>query len=99
MGLKWHDAAAHHAVELIKEVCAIVWPRRRFRMVLRGEERKVTVAHAFHGMIVKIDMRHLHLFSRKRVAVHSKAMIMCGDLYAASQQVLHRMVAAAVAEF
>ena len=49
----------NHPSESLEEVCGIVRSRRRLRMVLNGEQRVFLVPHAFHGLVVQVDVSDL----------------------------------------
>ena len=57
------------------------------------------MAQAFAGVVVQIDMAHFDIAGRKTRGVHRKPVVLRGDLDLARGQILHRMVAAAMAEF
>src|SRR5260370_35833279 len=73
--------------------------RRRFRVVLHGEQRQVSVAHAFEGRVVQIHMRQFNFTLRQRIRIDGKVVVMRGNLDLAAGHLLHWMISAWVAEF
>src|SRR5207247_10624588 len=46
--------------ELIEEVRGVVWPGRRFWMILHAEDWQRLVPHSLHGAVVEICVRDWH---------------------------------------
>src|SRR5579863_2484705 len=79
--------------ELIEEIPAVVWPRRRLGVILDGEGGSVLQPDPFYRPVIQVHMRHLHVVGLSHgFRINTKAMVLCGDLAAARDQVLHRMV-------
>ena len=57
------------------------------------------MAHAFQRLVVEIDVRQFHFALRQRIGIDGEIMVVRGDLDFAAGQLLHRMIAAVVAEF
>ena len=67
-------------------------------MILNAEDRFVPVAHAFDGAVVEIDMGDLDVGGQGG-GIDGEAVVLGGDGHFATAKVLHRLVAAAMAEF
>src|SRR6202030_3995782 len=89
----------HHLDEILKQIVRIVRTRRRFRVVLHGEQRQIPVAHAFERGVVQIHVRQFDFALRQRIGIDGKVMVMRGDLDPAPRPLLDRMIPAVVAEF
>ncbi|VTR69587.1 putative thioesterase [Desulfosarcina cetonica] len=88
----------HHGPELVEQIGRIMGPGRRFRMVLDGKGRQPAVPDAFHGVVVQVDVGHLHGIPPQALHIDGKAVILGGDLHPAGIQVLDRLVGPAMAE-
>ena len=67
-------------------------------MILHAKNRLGLVAHPFHGLIVEIDPVHAHL-RRQRLGSTANPWFCEVISTLPASQVLHRLVAAAMAEF
>ena len=76
----------------------IMRPRRRFGMILHAKNRLRFVAQTFDSLVVQIDPVNRNFF-RQAFCVHRKAVVLRGDFHLAGFQILHRLIAAAMAEF
>src|SRR5438105_1159423 len=91
------DRCPQRAEEFLEERTGIVRARSRLGMVLDTEDRQVTMPQALDGAVIEVDMSHFQVSSacdRPPIALHSEAVILRGDKYAASLDFLHRMVPA-----
>src|SRR5260370_40905156 len=68
-----------------------------FGMVLPREDRLVPELQPFVAAVEQRDMRDLGGW-RQRLRQHAEAVVLAGDLDLAGDQVLHRMIGAAVAD-
>src|SRR4030095_5784878 len=66
-------------------------------MVLNRDHRFASVAKAFNGAVVQVQMRDRYIRGQ-RIRVDGEAMILGGDLDLARIELLHGVVGAAVAE-
>ncbi len=89
----------HHFAEVFEEVVGIMWPGAGFRVVLYAEQRQRAMPHPLERVVVQIDMRQIHFALLQRVGIDGVVMIVRRDLHLARAGMLHRMVAAMMAEF
>ncbi len=54
--------------------------------------------HSLAGAIIQIHMRQHNIFIRDRIHIHSKSVILSGDVDQPGRQVLHRLIAAMMPE-
>ena len=66
-------------------------------MILDAEHRFAPVTHAFHGLVVQVDVGRLQ-FGRKIVQVDGKAVILRGDLDPVGQIIEDRLIRSTMAE-
>jgi len=66
-------------------------------MVLHREERQLCMTEAFDCLIVQIDVRQFDVI-RKGLRIDHKAVVLARDLDLAGEQVLDRVIRAAVSE-
>ena len=88
-----------HGQKLRKMGKGVVRAGGCFRMVLHGEERQLTMAHALDGAIVEVQMGDLEPpGSGHRIGIsnYREAMILRGDENLTSAEIAHRMIASAV---
>ena len=88
----------NHLSELIEEVPGVVGTGTALGVVLHRKRRQRRVTDAFDRVVVEIDVRHLEAL-RNRLGQHREVVVLGRDLDRPRLQVLHRMVAAPVAEF
>src|SRR5581483_10374780 len=77
----------------------IVRTGRGFRVILHAEQWEIAMTHTFQCIVVQVHVREFYLAGRKRIGIHGKVVIVCGDLDFSASQLLYRMVAAMVPEF
>ena len=70
-----------------------------FGVVLDAEDGQILVAKTFDGAVVEVHVRDDTAVGFERFLVDGKAMILAGDLDLAGVEILHRLIAAAMAEF
>jgi hypothetical protein len=70
---------------------------RRLGMVLSGKDRPALDREALDRAVVEVDLGDPAI-RRQTVGIDGEAVILAGDRHLAGQQVLHRLVAAVVAE-
>src|SRR5437870_3131137 len=87
----------HGRYEPGEQVVAVPRPRVRLRMVLDREDRQLPVTEPFHGAVVQVEVRDLQAALLQAGGVHRVAVVLAGDVDPARLEVLHRVVAAAVA--
>src|SRR6266480_6113170 len=83
--------------KLREEIAGVVWTGRGFRVVLDTENRQLAMPHAFHGSVIQIDVRDLHLF-RERFGIDGEAVVLRRDRNLSAPQILDRLVPAAMSE-
>src|SRR5690349_21800241 len=77
-----------------------MWARRRLRMILHRENRVLAVPHAFHGVVIEVEVRHderLGAGHARRIPFDREAVILRRDKYLPCLKIAHWMVAAAMA--
>ena len=67
-------------------------------MVLDGEGRLVFAADALVRVVVKVGVCYLDFFFVQCVYVHAEAVVLAGDFYLSSPEILDRMIGAMMAE-
>jgi len=67
-------------------------------VVLQAQDGQRLVPHPLEGAVIQILVRHLHLATGNGVDPHRKIMILRRDVDFVRRQILHRVVAAVVAE-
>src|SRR6202000_3140424 len=70
----------HQMNELIEEIAGVVRTGRSLGMVLHAEERQRTVAHAFVGLVVQIQVREFDIARWQRLGIDAETMILRSDL-------------------
>ena len=89
----------HQIDKTVKEIRAVLRPRRALRVVLDAE-RAVFLAHnAFDRIVQNIDVRHREPRLRNGIGSHCIGVILRSDLDPPCGQILYRVIAAAVTEF
>ena len=83
--------------KLREQIIAFMRPWRGFGMVLHGKNWELFMLEAFDGMIVQIQMREFAIGGH-RLPIDGKAVVLRGDFNLLRDQVLHRMIRAAVPE-
>ena len=81
--------------KLIKEVRSVMRTRRGFRVILNAEDGMIAMPHPFHRTIIEIDVSYFYV-RRQGFGVDSKTMILRSDRYSPGNQILYRLVSAAV---
>src|SRR5439155_22111330 len=78
----------------------VVGPRARprFAMILHGDDRELTVGHAFDRAVVEIQVRDFEFGARERVGVYRDSVVLRGYVDASAALILDRLVAAPVSE-
>jgi hypothetical protein len=75
-------------------------PRRRLRMVLHREERKLSMTDTFDGTIIQVEVRYLERRCAGNsifIANHCKAMVLGGDEHLPISEIPNRMIPTSVA--
>ena len=67
--------SVHHVQKLGKQVVAVVWTGRCFRVILNAKCRMNFMANAFDGLVVEINMSDLNV-GRQSGCIDCKAMIL-----------------------
>src|SRR6202012_5673093 len=88
----------HHFSEVTKEVVGVMRTWARLRMVLHAEERHRTVAQAFQGVGVQVDVGGFDFALVDRFRIDRVVVIVGGDLYFPRLGLLDRVVAAVMAK-
>ena len=91
-------AGFHQTDKTVKQVCAVLRPRRTLRVILHAERAVFFTLHAFNRIVQNIDMRHGKLCLLEGIGINGVRVILRGDLDAAGRQIPYRMVAATMAE-
>src|SRR5205823_12201645 len=68
------------------------------RVILDGEDRQFSVLETLDGAVVQVDVRDLETALIDAGRVDRVAVVLAGDVDAPGAQILHRVVAAPVAE-
>ena len=68
-------------------------------MILHAEQRQSLMTQAFYSAIINIDMSNLQWQILQGFLIYSIAMILGRNMYSAIQQILNRLIGAAMAEF
>src|SRR5437667_225710 len=71
---------------------------RGFRMILHGEDRPLPVSQAFAGPVVEVQVTGLPARGRERGGIDREPVVLGGDLHAAGDEILHRVIGAVMAE-
>ena len=72
-------------------------PRRGFRVILHRKCLFTFYAYSFNALIIQVKMGDLHIrILSYRLRVHTKAMILRGDLAFAGDHIFYRVIQAAV---
>src|SRR5438874_1199406 len=66
-------------------------------MILNAEDRQFLVPHAFHCVVVQIDMADLDVL-RERFGIDCEPVVLRGDRDPAALQIFHRLIRAAMTE-
>jgi hypothetical protein len=90
-------AFVDHRGELGEEVFRVVRAGGGLRVILNAQHRGLSVAHAFDGAIIEVDVGDLNI-ARKARWIDRKTVILAGDGHLAVAQVFDGLVAAAMAE-
>ena len=88
----------HHLHEIFEEIMRVVWAGRSFGVILHAEQRQIFMPQAFKRVVVQIDVREFNFTLRQRIGINGKIMIVRGNFNFAGVHLLHRMIAAVVAE-
>src|SRR5581483_6533181 len=88
----------HHLHEIFEQVMRIMRVGAGFRMILHAEQRQVAMAQTFERRVVQVHVRQLDFGLRQRVGIYREVVVVRSDLDLARVQLLHRMIAAVVAE-
>ena len=75
----------------------VVRAGRGFGMILNRDNRQRPMAHAFHALVIEIDVRHFD-FRWQAVGLDCKAMIVRSDLHVPVAKIFHRLIATAMTE-
>ena len=75
----------------------VVRAGRCLRVILDGEDWKTTMTHAFHTVVVEIDVRDFD-FGREAFSLNGEAVVVRRDLDRVCLQVFDGLIAAAMAE-
>src|SRR5271168_1687624 len=86
----------HQRDKPLEQVMAVLWPWARLRMVLHREHRPTDDAQSFIGIVEQRQVGWLDP-ARQAIRLDDKAVVLAGDLDRAGQQILDRMVGAAMA--
>ena len=90
-------AGCNHLLELPEQVLGIPGAGSGFRMVLHAENGKRLVGNAFHGIVIQVHQRDLHVV-RHGIRVHGESVVLGRNADFARAEVFHRVVGPAVAE-
>lgn len=86
-------------IELLKQGIAVMWSRRRFRVVLHTENRKLSVTQPGDSLVIEIDLGDYSAAALQLLACRCKAVILGRDRHRSRFKVLDRLIATAVTEF
>src|SRR3990170_4495913 len=86
-----------HLDEAVEHVDVVERPGRGLRVVLDGEQRLRRVPEPLDGAVVQVHLGDLNA-AAQAVPVQGVTVVLRGDVDAAGQEVLHRVVGATVAE-
>ncbi len=82
----------HHPNKISKKILGVMRSRRRFGMILHGEDGEPLVSHPLRSTIVEIDLGQFDLLWIERLRVDTEAMVLGGDHHPTRSQIFDGLV-------
>ena len=92
-------ACIQHFDEAVEQVTCIVRSGTGFRVILNRKDRHVFMPKSLKCAVVEVDVGRFTACLFETFGFHRKAVVLAGDFHLSGVQVLHRLIAATVAEF